>query len=105
MPGITRVGDPAFCPADNHFWMVFAVVGQYTSGSPNTFVNNRALVRVGDPGVHVACCGPNTFTAKSGAPKTFCNDKAVNRGQDESLHCDQSTGNTILGLTSPNTFA
>jgi uncharacterized Zn-binding protein involved in type VI secretion len=37
-------------------------------GSPDVFVNQRAALRVGDAGVHAACCGPNTWVAIEGSP-------------------------------------
>ena len=69
------------------------------SGSPNVFVNNLMALRVGDPGVHAACCGPNTWTAAAGSGTVMINNKPAHRLGDADTHCGGS-GNLIMG--SPN---
>ncbi len=51
-------------------------------------VNSRPAIRKGDPGIHAACCGPNTITAgttHSGTVK-INNLPAVRKG-DMTTHC------------------
>jgi hypothetical protein len=50
-------------------------------------INGRPAVRVGDPGVHAACCGPNTWTAQSGSGTVIINGKAAHRLGDADQHC------------------
>jgi hypothetical protein len=66
-------------------------------------VNGRPALRVGDTGIHAACCGPNMWTAQSGAPSVFINGKAAFRMNDPSLHCGgtgqlcEGSANVIVG--------
>lgn len=96
-----RLGDKANCPADSHGCPSCShpVTGPAVAGSPNVYVNNAAALRVGDPGVHAACCGSNTWNAKEGAPTVFINGKAAYRKGDPSKHCG-GMGKLIEG--SPN---
>jgi uncharacterized Zn-binding protein involved in type VI secretion len=108
MPGLARQFDLVHSDADVHGtgWpMVVPVDGWFTSGSPDVYVNSRPAVRVGDGGIHVACCGPNTFTAISGSPTVFINSLPAVRERDATLHCGLSPGTVNAGLVSPNTFA
>jgi hypothetical protein len=61
--------------------------------------NGRPALRVGDPGIHMACCGPNTWTAKLGSTTVFINGKCAYRMTDTSEHCG-GLGQLIEG--SPN---
>jgi uncharacterized Zn-binding protein involved in type VI secretion len=74
-------------------------VGPAIAGSPDVNVNSLPAVRVGDPGQHAACCGPNTWTAQAGSGTVFINNKAAHRLGDADTHCGGS-GNMIVG--SPN---
>jgi uncharacterized Zn-binding protein involved in type VI secretion len=56
-------------------------------GSPNVNVNTRPAVRVGDMGIHAACCGPNMWTAKRGSSTVFINGKKAHRMSDMDMHC------------------
>ncbi|HET9991800.1 MAG TPA: carboxypeptidase regulatory-like domain-containing protein [Kofleriaceae bacterium] len=66
-------------------------------------VNQRPALRVDDPGVHAACCGPNTWTAMHGAETVFYNNKAAFRIGDPSKHCGgmgklvEGSSNVIVG--------
>lgn len=110
MPRATRIFDPVFCQDDVHGvwpWAIhFSVVGFFTSGSSNTFINNLAAVRLGDGGPHVACSGPNTFEATGGASKTYINDRKAIREGDETTHCGNplSKGTVTPGMGSLNTY-
>lgn len=108
MANVARVGDPVFCPKDTHgvppLIITLPVTGIFVSGSTNVLTNSLPTIREGDPGVHVACPGPNTFIAKKGASKTLVNSLPVMRDGDTTLHCGLSDGNVVKGMTSPNTF-
>src|SRR3569832_1807419 len=89
MPGQGRLGDKAHvnldahgCPACPH-----PATGPAISGSPNVLTNGRPSLRVDDPGMHAACCGTNTWTAKAGAQTVFINNKAAHRLGDATKHC------------------
>jgi uncharacterized Zn-binding protein involved in type VI secretion len=66
-------------------------------------VNSKPALRVGDPGVHSACCGGNTWTAAAGSATVFINNKAAHRLGDADTHCGGSgkliegSGNVIVG--------
>jgi hypothetical protein len=62
-------------------------------------VNRRPALRVGDPGIHTACCGKNTWTATTGSLTVFINGKGAHRMGDQTRHCGGS-GTLIEG--SPN---
>jgi len=74
-------------------------VGPAIAGSPDVKCNQRPALRVGDPGIHMACCGTNTWEAKTGASTVFINGKAAYRMADASKHCG-TMGKLIEG--SPN---
>jgi len=101
MPQQGRLGDKSMVPADSHGCpgCPHPCIGPAVAGSPDVFVNSKPALRVGDPGVHAACCGPNTWKAKAGAPHVFINDKKAHRLGDADTHCG-GTGKLIEG--SPN---
>jgi uncharacterized Zn-binding protein involved in type VI secretion len=82
------------CPACPH-----PVQGPGTSGSPDVFVNNKAQMRIGDPGMHMACCGPNSWNVAEGSKTVFVNGIPPSRTGDATSHCG-GTGKVIQG--SPN---
>jgi uncharacterized Zn-binding protein involved in type VI secretion len=77
-------------------------MGPAVGGSPNVFVNGRPALRVGDPGIHAACCGPNTWTAAAGSGTVKINGKGAHRMGDADSHCGGS-GKMIEG--SGNVFS
>lgn len=89
MPVVSRVTDMAFNPADSHGRKCcsHSVIGPAVSGSPDTFVNGLAVLRIGDPGVHAACCGPNTWACMTGSATVTVNDIPVCRLGDLTAHC------------------
>ena len=101
MPPAHRVGDKALNPADAHGCPAcpHPVQGPGTSGSPDVFVNNMPQMRVGDPGMHAACCGPNSWTVAQGSSSVFVNNIPPSRIGDATTHCGGS-GKVIQG--SPN---
>lgn len=103
MPAFGRLGDQAECPADSHGCLGCAhpVKGPAVKGSDDVFVNGSNALRVGDPGVHSSCCGPNTWQAAKGAPGVFANARAVHRKTDDTTHCG-GAGHLVEG--SPDVF-
>ncbi len=103
MPPQARLGDKAFVPADAHGCPAcpHTATGPAIGGSPNVFVNGRPAIRVDDPGIHAACCGPNTWNAKTGSSSVFINGRAAHRLGDMVKHCG-GMGSTIEG--SANVF-
>jgi len=92
MPPQCRLGDKSQisacahgCPACPH-----PAVGPAIVGSPDVFVNKRPGIRVGDKGIHAACCGTNSWTASKGSGTVFFNSKAVHRLGDDDTHCGGS---------------
>jgi hypothetical protein len=60
---------------------------------------------VDDPGIHAACCGPNTWTATQGSLTVFINGKGAHRMGDQNRHCGgmgqlvEGSPNVIVGET------
>jgi len=50
-------------------------------------VNGLAALRIGDPGIHMACCGPNMWNAQTGSATVFINGKPAHRKGDMTKHC------------------
>ena len=63
MPPQGRLGDKSNVPVDAHGCPAcpHPAVGPAIVGSPDVMVNKRPALRVGDKGIHAACCGPNTW--------------------------------------------
>lgn len=97
----SRLGDKSQCPADGHGCpgCPHVVIGPAISCSPNVNINGRGALRVGDNGVHAACCGPNTWVAVKGSSTVFINGMASHRLDDMDQHCG-GIGRMIEG--SPN---
>jgi len=100
MPGAARVGDKSQCPADAHGCpgCPHSVIGPAVAGSTDVKINGRPAVRVGDPGIHAACCGPNTWTATKGSGTVFINGKPAHRQGDQDQHCG-GVGQMVEGST------
>ncbi len=101
MPPVSRLGDMALVPADAHGCpkCPHTCVGPVISASPDAYVNGSAIARVGDPGVHAACCGPNIFAIVQGSSTVTVNDISASRLGDITAHCG-GVGALIQG--SPN---
>ena len=106
-----RTGDRASSTTDTHlvggFPTVFSVVGPFSQGSSNTWVNSLPAVRQGDGGTHVACTGPNTFYAVNGSSTVYVNSVPQVRGGDSTYHCSDIPGagmGTVQPFCSPNSF-
>ena len=96
MPKVCRVTDNASWPADSHGKDCCShnVTGPAVAGSPNVYANGQPVLRIGDPGVHSACCGPNTWKCASGSSSVFVNGIPVVRLGDATAHCG-GTGKMI----------
>ena len=103
MKGAIRVSDLALVPADAHGCPGCSHVcaGPMISGSNNVFVNSLNAVRQGDPGIHAACCGPNTYQTSAGSGNVFVNGKPMVRFMDKTTHCG---GNGYMITCSFNVF-
>jgi len=89
MPEMGRLGDKSEAKADAHGCLACPhhVVGPAVQGSPDVNINNRPALRVGDMGIHTACCGPNTWTATGGSSSVFINNRPAHRKGDMDAHC------------------
>ncbi len=103
MPPQARIGDLSQCPADFHGTLACPrqVIGPAIQGSPDVLVNFLPAVRVGDMGIHAACCGPNTWKAAMGSKTVFINGMPAHRLGDMDQHCG-GVGTMVGG--SPNVF-
>ena len=104
MPPVGRLGDKSNVPVDAHGCpgCPHPAVGPAIVGSPNVMTNGRPTLRVGDTGVHAACCGPNMWTAQSGSGTVMVNGQQVHRLGDMDQHCG-GVGQLIEG--SPTVIA
>ena len=89
MPPQSRVKDQAMCPSDSHGkpCCSHSVKGPGVSGSTNILVNGQPPLRLGDPGVHSGCCGPNTWVVAAGSSTVFFNNIPAARLTDQTTHC------------------
>ena len=89
MPPQGRLGDKSQAPADAHGCVAcpHPVIGPAIQGSPDVLVNNLPALRVGDMGIHAACCGPNTWTATLGSATVLINNMPAHRMGDMDTHC------------------
>jgi uncharacterized Zn-binding protein involved in type VI secretion len=89
MPPQGRLGDKSNVPVDAHGCPAcpHPAVGPAIAGSPSVNVNSRPALRVGDNGVHAACCGPNTWVAQAGSGTVFINSMPAHRLGDQDTHC------------------
>jgi uncharacterized Zn-binding protein involved in type VI secretion len=105
MSGAARLGDKAQinldahgCPACPH-----PGIGPAIAGSPDVNVNKRPQIRLDDPGMHMACCGTNQWTAMQGSISVFINGKPAVRMGDKTRHCGgigamvEGSPNVIIG--------
>ncbi len=105
MPPQARVGDKSNVPVDAHGCPAcpHPCVGPAIQGSPNVNVNSLPAVRVGDQGVHMACCGANMWNAAAGSGTVMINNMAAHRLGDQDTHCGGSgqmiegSGNVMTG--------
>ncbi|CAN5918049.1 N/A [soil metagenome] len=89
MPPQCRVSDKSQVPADAHGCPAcpHPAIGPAIGGSPDVMVNSLPALRVGDKGMHAACCNTNTWTAKDGSGTVFINSIKAHRLGDADTHC------------------
>lgn len=104
MPPAVRLSDKAACPADKHGCPAcpHPTFGPAVNGSTDVFINKLAAIRLDDPGIHMACCGPNQWQVAKGSPSVYVNGKPLARMGDKTKHCG---GDGVLIVGSPNVFA
>jgi uncharacterized Zn-binding protein involved in type VI secretion len=101
MPPQSRLGDKSQVPADAHGCPAcpHPCIGPAIIGSPNVNVNKMPALRVGDKGMHAACCGPNMWNAVAGSGTVMINNMPAHRLGDRDAHCG-GVGQMVEG--SPN---
>jgi uncharacterized Zn-binding protein involved in type VI secretion len=99
MPSAGRLGDRAQVPADAHGCpgCPHPAVGPAILGCPTVLINNMPALRIGDQGVHAACCGPNLWRATGGSSTVIIGGSAAHRMRDRTMHCGCSPGMLIEG--------
>ncbi len=78
----TAPADAHGCPGCPH-----PVVGPIISGSPDVLIDGSPAARVGDMGVHAACCGPNLFTIAAGDEEVLINGRRAAYAGSRTNHC------------------
>ncbi len=101
MPPAGRLNDRSYAPVDTHGCPAcpHPVIGPAIVGSEDVHINGLPALRIGDMGIHAACCGPNTWTATGGSGTVLINNKGAHRLGDQDQHCG-GMGQLIDG--SPN---
>ncbi len=89
MPGLGRLGDKSYAPVDMHGCKPcpHSVTGPAVSGSADVLVNGKPALRLGDDGIHLLCCGSNTWKAVAGSATVLINGKPAHRLGDATMHC------------------
>lgn len=89
MPGAGRLGDKAQAPVDAHGCPACPhnATGPAIIGCPTVFINNMPALRVGDQGIHAACCGPNVWVAAMGSTTVIIGGMPAHRFGDMTAHC------------------
>lgn len=106
-----RLGDRALCSSDAHGCPAcpHVAVGPAVTGSSNVKVNGMPALRVGDNGIHAACCASNTWTAIAGSATVLINGRPAHRVNDRVHHCGgfgtlvQGSENVWVGNAVPMT--
>lgn len=88
MPGGVRIGDLAK-GIDAHGCTVcpHTVIGPSVQASSNVTTNGKPAVRQGDGGIHMLCCGSNTWKAAGGSGTVLINGQPAFRLNDKTSHC------------------
>ena len=90
MPEQCRISDLSKAPVDAHGCPICPhpnPQGPAIKGSPNVNVDKLPALRVTDKGIHVACCGTNTWTAAAGSGTVMINNLQAHRKGDLDNHC------------------
>jgi uncharacterized Zn-binding protein involved in type VI secretion len=96
--GYARVGDKAKVEADAHGCPAcpHTCIGPIIAGSSLVLIGGVPAARKGDPGMHAACCGPNTFVIAEGDHNVIIEGKMAARRGYFTQHCGGS-GRIIEG--------
>jgi uncharacterized Zn-binding protein involved in type VI secretion len=96
----TTIPDAHGCPACPH-----PCKGPAVTASGDVWVQGKQALRLGDTGVHAACCGPNTWTVIQASGQVFINGRPCVRIGDRTQHCGaigkMTTGADIVVDGSP----
>lgn len=105
--GFAAVGDEAFCPADSHGAPTdpHAVQGPILRGSTLVTLGGAPAARIGDPGEHAACSGPNSFVVAAGDPEVSVLGRALARHGDATSHCGGNGSIISPKLSLPSTLS
>jgi uncharacterized Zn-binding protein involved in type VI secretion len=89
MSGLARVGDKAMAESDSHGCPAcpHTVIGPALTGSPTVMINHKPALRLGDAGVHAACCGSNDWQVVGGSQSVFIDGLPAARIGDATQHC------------------
>jgi uncharacterized Zn-binding protein involved in type VI secretion len=71
------------------------IVGPSITATADVFINGIPALTLGDVGIHVACCGANTWQVIEASAGLFVNGSAAVRKGDKTLHCGISLGHMI----------
>jgi uncharacterized Zn-binding protein involved in type VI secretion len=87
-----RQGDTAENPADAHGCPAcpHPTIGPIVMGSPDVSIDGRPAARVGDFGIHAACCGPNQYRIRTGSAEVLINGKPAAILGSETTECGGS---------------
>ena len=79
--------------------------GPAVTASGNVWVHGKQALRMGDTGVHAACCGPNTWKVIEASAQVYVNSMPLVRIGDRTQHCGaigkMTTGAAIVVDGSP----
>lgn len=106
MPGQARVGDNGQVTACVHGGPCCphpAIMGPAILGSPNVIVNGMPALRLGDNGMHAACCLTQQWMTTKGSSTVFINNLPAIRLGDSLQHCAVAKGTMIGGSPNVNT--
>jgi len=102
MPQAARVGDTSVGTPHCHSVHPWSptphpVSGPIQAGAATVFINNMPAARLNDPGVHSACCGPNTYQIVAGSGTVTIEGMPAARLGDSTLHCGMASGSIVVG--------
>ncbi len=83
------VGTMVRCEADSHGCpgCPHTVTGPIATGSPQVMIGGHPAARMGDGGIHSACCGPNTFNIAEGDSDVLINGRPAAFHGAKTIHC------------------
>lgn len=94
--GYASMMNKAYCNSDAHGCPACphpVVCGAWATSSPTVLINNAPALRVGDLGIHAACCGPNQCEIITGSSQVLIDGRPAARaashpeGPSQTKHC------------------